>query len=402
MTPALPAASAPDARPHLLDATMFWSSAGVGGVRRVIETKRSALRQRGWRHTLMAPGVRGPGRVDCGGWPVPASGGYRFVLQRQRATALIERCQPDLIEAADPFVLAGAVADAARALQVPAIAFCHSDLTQWARGLLGGRGPAADWAEQRARRHLARLYADFDLVLAPSRAMTERLVDLGVRHAQHQPLGVDCRIFRPEAREPGWRRALLARLGLPPHTRVVAYAGRFSAEKHLGLLADAVQRLGAGHVLVAMGAGPRPPQAGCAVRLLPPGPAAEVARLLASADVFAHAGDQETFGLAALEAMACGRPVVVRQRAGLAELAEGVGTCVDSGHPEAWAEAIRAALARADEGPDAAALARARAYDWPRVIDHLAGHYLRLLGAGHPAAGGSARTWATSRALGHA
>ncbi|WP_374672874.1 glycosyltransferase [Ideonella sp.] len=388
-------------RPHLLDATMFWSSAGVGGVRRVIETKRSALRQRGWRHTLMAPGVRGPGRVDCGGWPVPASGGYRFVVQRQRAAALIERCQPDLIEAADPFVLASAVADAANALQVPAIAFCHSDLTHWARGLLGGQGRVADWGERQARRHLARLYADFDLVLAPSRAMTARLADLGVRHAMHQPLGVDCRIFRPEAREPAWRRALLARLGLAPHTRLVAYAGRFSAEKHLDLLAAAVDRLGPGHVLVAMGAGPRPPRPGRAVRLLPPGPAAEVARLLASADVFAHAGDQETFGLAALEAMACGRPLVVRHREGLAELADGVGTRVDSDRAEDWAEALRAALAAADDRPCEAALARARAHDWPHVIDHLAGHYLRLLGAGHAPDGGGPAAWAPG-ALGHA
>ena len=45
--------------------------------------------------------------------------------------------------------------------------------------------------------------------------------------------------------------------------------------------------------------------------------------MLASADAFVHAGDQETFGLSVLEAMACGTPAVVRDAEGLAELADG-------------------------------------------------------------------------------
>lgn len=380
---------------------MFWSSQGVGGVRRVIDAKRAALLQRGWRHTLLAPGVRGPGRVDCGGWPLPYSGGYRVVTSRRRAQQLVERCQPDLVEAADPYTLAGALAEAARALQVPAVAFCHSDLSGLVRSWLGGDGPLARAAERRARRYLASLYGRFDLVLAPSRELTERLREMGVHHAQHQPLGVDCRVFRPEALDRPWRRALLARMGLPPQTRLVAYAGRFAAEKRLPLLAQAVARLGPGHVLIAMGAGPCPPPELPSVRLLPPGRPAEVARLLASCDVFAHAGDQETFGLAALEAMACGTALVVSSRAGLGELATGVGTTVGSTQAGEWADALHGALHATSDTHRTLALARAHLHDWPRIVDSLTHHYLHLLGKEHSAdRGGPARP--SRRRLSHA
>src|SRR6478735_8467831 len=58
-------------QPHLLDSTMFWSAAG-GGVRRYLLTKRAWLaRENGWQHSIVAPGVRGPGFFDCGGWPLP-------------------------------------------------------------------------------------------------------------------------------------------------------------------------------------------------------------------------------------------------------------------------------------------------------------------------------------------
>ncbi|MBN0182565.1 glycosyltransferase, partial [Pseudomonas aeruginosa] len=46
----------------------------------------------------------------------------------------------------------------------------------------------------------------------------------------------------------------------------------------------------------------------------------EVARLLASSDALLHAGDQETFGLVALEAMASGIPVVAVRAGALAEI----------------------------------------------------------------------------------
>jgi alpha-1,6-mannosyltransferase len=105
--------------------------------------------------------------------------------------------------------------------------------------------------------------------------------------------------------------------------------------------------------------------------------------VLASADAFVHAGDQETFGLSALEAMACATPAVLRARAGLAELCGGNGGAigVNDGSAAAFAEAIAALFASDRASRSRAARERAEASDWQRVLPGLLGHYQRLVGA---------------------
>lgn len=365
-------------RTHLLDACMFWGGSPTGGVRRVIGAKRAHLRALGWHHTLLAPGARGHGEVDCGGVPIPGSGGYRFVLSRSWAAHLMCTLEPDILEAADPYRLGWSVLDAASRLGVPSVAFCHSDLPRLVREGAGGEHSfVARWCERRAANYLAHLYSGYDLVLAPSRAMTRTLQQIGVHQALHQPLGVDTRVFSPDARNPRWRALLAKALGLDRATRLLVYSGRFAPEKHLDVLADAVRRLGPGHALVAVGAGPRPPQ-GEQVRIIgPQQDPRRLARLLANADLFVHAGDQETFGLAALEAMACGTPVVVRDAAGLGELVRGAGLTIARNEPAVWADTLADALRDSRQGAAAhgslgwladQALERARALDWSETM----------------------------------
>ena len=212
----------------------------------------------------------------------------------------------------------------------------------------------------------------------PTRARLD-LLEWGDERVAWQPLGVDTTAFRPSHAAPTWR----AEHGIAAEARVLVYAGRFAPEKHLEVLADAVARLGAPYVLVAIGAGPSPPPAGARVRVLPfvPGVAA-LARALASADAFVHAGDQETFGLSALEAMACGTPIVVRDAEGLAELADGrCGLAVERGSGAAFAEAIAALFEGDRSSLRAAARARAEASDWERVLPDLLDHYQGLIGS---------------------
>jgi alpha-1,6-mannosyltransferase len=139
-------------------------------------------------------------------------------------------------------------------------------------------------------------------------------------------------------------------------------------------------------VLVAIGAGPTPPPRGDRVVVVPfVASTRELATALASADAFVHAGDQETFGLSALEAMACATPAVLRACAGLAELCDGDGAGaalgVGAADADAFAEAIAALFAGDRDGRSRAARARAEASDWERVFPALVGHYQRLVGA---------------------
>lgn len=362
---------------HLLDATMFWSATG-GGVRRYLQAKRQWLhRHTDWRHTIAAPVVDADHMLRMPGAPLPLSHGYRVPWQRRRCAELLRGAQPDVLEAGDPYRLAWAVLDAARALQVPSVAFCHSNLESLAAQLLGA------WAARPARRYMGRLYRQFDLVLAPSEAMRARLADLGVERVERQPLGVDTQVFHPRRHDAVWR----ASLALPAHCRLLVYTGRFAPEKHLDVLAEAVARLGPPYVLLAVGAGPTPPRGERVIVRRFEHDALRLARVLASADLYVHAGDQETFGLAPLEAMACGLPVVARARAGMAELVdESVGQPVHRGDARAYAEAIAACFERDREALAARARARAEDHDWGAVMPALWNRYRRLIGAGRTAA----------------
>lgn len=355
---------------------MFWNASG--GVRRYVSAKHEWLRRHaGWRCSVATPTPDTPEMLRMPALPLPGGGGaYRFAHRRDGAARLLEAARPSLIESADPYRLAWSTRDAAKALGIPAVAFCHSNLVAMARHALppslhGLAGSALDRAVAAYARHV---YGGFDLVLAPSRAMTAHLGEWGVA-AEHQPLGVDTGLFHPARRSSAWRAAL----GLPIDARLLIFTGRFAPEKHLGTLVDAVAALGAPYWLIAIGSGPVPPS-GDRVRVLAPitEPTA-LAAAIASCDVFVHAGRQETFGLSALEAMACGLPLVVAALEGLGELVDpSVGRGVAGGAAE-FAAAIDDTFGRDLAALGRAARERAERRAWQAVLPPLLARYRRLL-----------------------
>lgn len=106
------------------------------------------------------------------------------------------------------------------------------------------------------------------------------------------------------------------------------FAGRGSREKNLPVLLDCMQQLGDPYHLLLVGSN-MPASVPHNVSVIDHFcPAAEVARLIASADLLVHAGDQETFGLVILEAMASATPVVaVRAGAFLKSSTNSVAAC---------------------------------------------------------------------------
>lgn len=321
------------APPHLLDITMFWSPRS-GGVARYLRSKRDWLEANSqWRHTIMAPGPPTAETSRIAALPLPFSGGYRFPFRRAATARAIVRQQPDLIEVGDPYRCAWAALDAGQRLGIPVVAFYHSNVDALSQHFLPRalHGPV--------QHYLRHLYRQFDTVFAPSHWAAEALRDLGLDNVVLQPHGVDCDVFHPRQHDAAWRQEL----GLAASDIVLIYTGRFAAEKNLDRLAAAVDRLGAPYQLIAIGDGPRPPRGG-RLRVSPYQPdAAAVARALASADIFVHAGDQETFGLAALEALACGTPVIARACGGLTDLIDGRAAIgVERDDVGAFADAISA------------------------------------------------------------
>jgi alpha-1,6-mannosyltransferase len=365
---------------HVADVTMFYAPQG-GGVRRYIEAKRSWLRGRpGCAHTLVIPKARNApvetGTLALRSLPLPLSRGYRVALRASPAARALVDLQPSVIEAGDPYTLAWAALDAGQTLGVPVVGFCHSDLPRLVGQRCGRR------AERLAALYYRRLYRHFDLVLAPSRTMTVRLRGWGVRHAHHQPLGVDLQLFNPDRRDVMLRQ----RLGLRATTRLLIYAGRFAPEKNLEVLGQAMHLLGRRYVALMVGAGRAPSNLPDNVRVLPYlSGREELASLIASCDAFVHPGDQETFGLAALEAMACGLPVVGAQAAGIAELvAPEAGVLVPARDSRALADGI---LALYEHGPARIGL-RARTlaerYAWEPLLARMLGRYTALARSTQP------------------
>jgi alpha-1,6-mannosyltransferase len=360
---------------HLVDITMYYAAEG-GGVSTYLNAKARWLARRSRvRHTILSPNVQtkgsSPALVRIPGIAPPGINGYRMPLTVRTPARQIEELQPDLVEAGDASQCAWAALRAQQRLGVPAVAFYHSDLPRLVEHRLG-RMPA-----YLTRKYLAHLYCQFDMVLAPSRLMVQQLAAMGVPGVLHQPLGIDSTVFRPERRV----ETLREHLHLPSNARLVVYAGRFTAEKKLTVLIDAVRKLGRPYHLVLVGAGhelPRYPQ----ITYLPfKRDQRQLARMLASCDVLVHPGDCETFGLIVLEAMACGLPVVATTGGGTAELiddATGILTRPDCA--ASLAEGIDAIFKRDLVQMGAAARRKAQEhYDWNHILPELLQRYGGLL-----------------------
>lgn len=362
---------------HFVDVTMFCAAEG-GGVRTYLAAKSEWLA----RHTRIQHTIVGPGPcsgydhssyVSVPGMTIPNTNGYRLPISGRIASRVLQHLQPDLIEVGDASQFAWAALRVKRKTNVPVVAFYHSDLVQIAEKRFGA------FAGRAVAHYASSLYRQFDLVLAPSQLMVQRLHDLGVERVRRQPLGVDTSIFSPEQRDETFR----ARLGLPRDARLLVYAGRFTREKKLPLLMEAIQRLGDPYYLVMVGSGKMPEHSPrlihlpfqCDLRIL--------ASVIASCDVLVHPGDQETFGLVVLEAMACGIPVLGVAAGGVAELVTGdTGLLVQPGSAAALMEGLKNMYDcdRAQLGANGRRIMLEK-YDWNLIVPQLVAQYANLFAA---------------------
>ena len=242
----------------------------------------------------------------------------------------------------------------------PLRALAHGWLDERGERLAALGGKVADLAAHGAEKYFGAVFARCDLALAASAAQAARLREYGVERAEVVPLGTDLQLFDPRHRSAELRR----RHGAGPDDLVLIYAGRLSTEKRVLTLVEALERLppALNAVLWIAGHGPlRDELAAIAarrpsLRLLPyQTDRAELARLLASADLYVSAGPHETFGLSVIEAQASGLPVVGVAAGALVErVPEGLGYLGPEGDAQAIADNIvKAAAERAAIAPRA-------------------------------------------------
>ncbi len=368
---------APAVHVHLVDISLFYP-ARTGGVRTYLRAKSRWLRERSSvRHTIIAPVLKeddDPDLIAIPSFPIPFGQGFRWPVSASLATRRLISLKPQLIEAGDPYQLAWSALQARNRLNIAALAFYHSDLPQLAMRRFGQLGQLA------AENYLRKLYAQFDLVLAPSRTCLQKLQSMGVHQVRHQPLGVDTAVFAPARRD----RWLKRRLGLAADCRLLVYAGRFSREKNLASLITAVETLGNPYHLLLIGGGQKISASGRVSCLPYQQEATTLAALMGGGDLFVHPGQHETFGLVVLEAMACGVPVLGVAGGGVAELVDAdTGLLTESGSSASLADGIHS-LFDTDLGA-MGVRAREKAvrhYAWECIMPQLMRHYESLLGSG--------------------
>jgi D-inositol-3-phosphate glycosyltransferase len=232
--------------------------------------------------------------------------------------------------------------------------------------------------------------AEADRLVANTRFEAEDLVrcyDADATRLTVVEPGVDLDRFRPG---PADRRAL----GLPERGHVIAFVGRIQPLKGPDVLISALaalrRRNPAADVTVVICGGPsgsgldRPSSlielaeslgVADAVRFLPPLTGDGLARLYRTADLVAVPSYNESFGLVALEAQACGTPVVAAAVGGLVtSVRDGEsGVLVDGHDPDDWARVLDKLLAAPayrrvlSEG----AVAHAAGFSWDRTADGL-------------------------------
>ncbi len=368
-----------------------------GGLRTALRELGKGFKEAGHEPVLIVPGERHTdheteqGRIITLPGPLlPGTGGYRVLTDKRRVAALLAELDPDRLEVSDRTTLRWTGKWARRA-RVPAVMVSH----ETADGVLRTWGLSENLSRRTADALNTRTAHTYARVVCTTEFAEREFVRIGARNVVRAPLGVDLEQRHPALRDPGLRD----RYARGDETLLVM-CSRLSVEKRPGTALDALEALlrrGRRAVLVVAGEGPlrarleqRAREWGLPVTFLGHVSDRDVlGALQACADVCLAPGPAETFGLAALEAMACGTPVVASAVSALPEVIGAAGaTAVDSG--DAFADAVDLLMKRSERERRETARARAECFGWKTAVDaFLAAHDAQPYVA--PSAAGAAR-----------
>jgi glycosyltransferase involved in cell wall biosynthesis len=312
--------------------------------------------------------------IGTGGPRFPFYPEVRMNLPTPRIGRALREFKPDVVHVVNPVFLGPTGIAYARRLGLPLVASYHTDLPAYVKYY--GYG----WCARAVWWYFRTLHNQANLNLVPSTYILAQVRAHGFRRVRWWHRGIDTARFRPALRDPAMR----ARLGTRDAGDFLAlYVGRIAKEKGVERLRDPIAGL-PGVRLALVGGGPELDE----MRAFYAGTNAvfagfldgdELVSAFASADALVFPSTTETFGLVALEAMACGLPVIATMTGGLVDiLQDGVNALVyDPNDPRSLAERVRLLqhdpALRARLG--AAALAHARGRSWQATMDQLIGYY---------------------------
>ena len=313
--------------------------------------------------------------------PVPGREEYHLGLGlNSRLRKDLAAFAPNIVHIAAPDIAGHRAVTWARRRGIPAVASVHTRFdTYLAYYHLQALEPLA-------RGIMRRIYQRCDAILAPADSLAAVLrAQRMSRDISIWTRGVDRDQFNPERRDMEWRHSL----GIDDDELAIAFLGRIVMEKGLDVFSDAIDVLAerkVRHRVVVIGEGPardwfenRLPNAIFVGHQV----GDDLARALASTDVFFNPSITEAFGNVTLESMACALPIVAAEATGTTTLVRDGenGTLVEPGDAEAFADALEA-YARDPalrERHGAAGLAYAETQDWDRINSVVLKTYERVI-----------------------
>ncbi len=383
----LPAPLRPDADLTMLDISEYFSDTG-GGVRTyLVQKARFFERRPDLRQVMLVPGshdsiTQGTG-VRCyrlQGPAIPFNRNYRFMLATRSTARIVAHERPDVIEIGSAYYAPWMVAKARRRFNAPAVWFYHAHLPRIVAPGGAAHGPLIRALSHGVGEYVRRISNMVDTTIVASEFTERDLHALGVERVARVALGVDLERFHSRRR--AWAAETRRAHGLPVEGPIVMFVGRIAREKRLDVALAAWPEIHrrTGATLVLVGDGPltgrfraRDLPGVAFVRYQRSGDV--VADLHAAADLYLAAGPAETFGLAGLEALASGTPVLSVDRGGVMELVQRSGA--GRVYPEGDSEALASEAVSLLTGGDLALLGeRGRAYavahhSWDSVFERL-------------------------------
>jgi alpha-1,6-mannosyltransferase len=342
---------------HICDLTTLYIDGGEGGVNTYLTEKARYFAEHDGthRHTIIVPGARNSVRALFKSTLYTLRSPrfcynphHRVLLGFPQVKQVLLHVKPDVVEVDCAYILGHWVRAALGKWQAPLVGFYHSHLPSfYARPLTQRFGNGVSHlAESIAWRYVTYCLKPLDKVLVASNDIYERLLARTDKKVEQVTLGVNLDLFTPHPTLPQ------ARHGRRP---VILYVGRLSQEKDLPILFEAFRLLNqaGAYQLRIVGDGPLRAYAERFVRstphvtytgLIPYGK--QLAEVYTGADILALPSRNETFGLAILEALASGIPVVAVNRGGPSNLLHAhIGALAMPGDPVDFAAKVASVLA---------------------------------------------------------
>ncbi|GAB2570298.1 glycosyltransferase [Kribbella endophytica] len=359
-----------------------------GGMRTAIEHLGQGYVEAGAERILITPGERDSVTRTEHGTIVrmkapKVGGGYRLITDPWRVIETLERFEPTTVEISDKSTLLP-VARWAKKNDIGSVLFSHERLDamlslRTARptrrsgevlrpGWWGGE--PGQYRQLGVAAGVGALYKllsrTYDAVVVTSRYAAAEFDEVTTPLIRI-PLGVDLETFHPSRAEP-----------IDDGLLKLVHAGRLSREKspHLAVATAAeLHRRGVPLRMDVYGSGPHLDEL---IAIAGNAPIhfhgyvdgrTTLARHLAEADIALSVCPGETFGLAVLEALAAGTPVVTANTGGARELVDATCGRWAPANPRALADAVQELITV--PGRRAAARKRAELYDWDTCVQHM-------------------------------